>query len=242
MLYAADMERKSQLGKRIADFRRMRKMTQADLARALKVTPQAVSGWERDESMPELDRIEAVAGALGVDIMQLMSGAGEASAIYLDQVQERERQDALSGRNLIPGREILREGDFPIYSSSEGGNGAIIVHTDVMEYIRRPTLLAGVPNAYGILVVGESMIPAYRPGDVALVHPGRPLARDTDVVIYQEDPRSGDTRSMIKHLLSFNDSQLRLEQYNPARPFGLARKDWPYVHQVAGKYNGLRNS
>ncbi|MGJ5075474.1 XRE family transcriptional regulator [Bradyrhizobium oligotrophicum] len=70
------------LGKRIAEARTMglgRRVTQAELARHLDVTPQAVSGWERDESMPEADKLTKIALYLRVSIAWLLEGdsAGE---------------------------------------------------------------------------------------------------------------------------------------------------------------------
>lgn len=65
------------LGRRIAharQFGRNGRKTQSDLAQALGVTPQAVSGWERDESCPELDKISALAALLGADVNWLITG------------------------------------------------------------------------------------------------------------------------------------------------------------------------
>lgn len=241
MLYNADMDREFKLGHRIAEARKRfpGKMTQAELAQIMGVTPQAVSGWERDQSLPELDKLEKLCAALGVDIMWLMQDAGETAHHYLVEVERRrERGDA--GYVPAPAMDLAGPPDFPIYAGSEGGDGHLIIHTDVMEYVKRPSVLYGVPQAYGVLIVGESMLPAYRPGDMALVHPNRPLERETDVILYKHDPRSGNAKSMIKRLVSFNDTTLRLEQYNPARAFSVPRKDWPVVHQVVGRYNTRR--
>ena len=78
---------------------------------------------------------------------------------------------------ITPGDQLVGARDFPIYAAAQGGNGHLIVHSDVMEYVKRPVVLEGVPDAYGILVTGTSMIPAYRPNDMALVHPRRPPVR-----------------------------------------------------------------
>lgn len=141
---------------------------------------------------------------------------------------------------IVPGDMLVGARDFPIYAATQGGNGHAIIHSDVMEWVKRPVILEGVPDSYGIYVLGDSMIPAYRPGDMALVHPRRPLERDTDIVLYDNDHRTGEAKSMIKRLLSFNDRQLKLEQYNPANVFSEHRADWPICHQVVGMYKGRR--
>lgn len=68
------MNEKNTLGRRIAHARKsgLNRLTQAQVAKELGVTPQAVSGWERDEALPELDKIERLAALLGTDITWLM--------------------------------------------------------------------------------------------------------------------------------------------------------------------------
>ena len=70
------MNEKNTLGRRIAHARKsgLNRLTQAQVAKELGVTPQAVSGWERDEALPELDKIERLAALLGTDIIWLMRG------------------------------------------------------------------------------------------------------------------------------------------------------------------------
>lgn len=138
---------------------------------------------------------------------------------------------------IIPGDQLVGARDFPIYAAAQGGNGYMIVHTDVMEYVKRPVILEGVPDSYGILITGDSMIPAFRPNDMALVHPRRPPERETDVILFDHDHRTGDAHAMVKRLLGFNDRSWKLEQYNPSKTFSEHRADWPLCHQVVGKYN-----
>jgi SOS-response transcriptional repressor LexA len=177
-----------------------------------------------------LDKQDLVAKALGWTVGELMG---------LEPHRDLKPSNLLAAReqDLIPGSMLVGARDFPIFASTQGGDGAMIVHTDVMEYVKRPVILEGVPDAYGVMVVGGSMIPAYREGDMALVHPRRPPERETDSVFYDHDPRTGDAKSIIKRLVSFNDRSWKLEQYNPAKIFTEHRADWPICHQVVGKYN-----
>lgn len=239
MLYVVGMDDLNTLGGRIAyaRLRGLNRMTQAQVAAEMGVTPQAVSNWERNEDQPELDKLGKLAEILGTNIMWLMKGVGEAAfEPYFKEIEQgiekRKKDGALRKSPPLVGAR-----DFPIYAASEGGDGFSIIHTDVVEYVRRPSLLEGVPDGYGVLVVGESMVPGYRPGDMALIHPGRPPTRDTDVVLYKGDRRTGDAASMIKRLVGFNDKAWKLEQYQPAKIFSVPRTDWPICHQVVGRYN-----
>ncbi|MEB4616343.1 helix-turn-helix domain-containing protein [Leucobacter sp. M11] len=62
----------STLGQRIGESRRLRGWTQDDLARKLRVTPQAVSKWETDQSIPDPSLFVPLADALGVGLDDLM--------------------------------------------------------------------------------------------------------------------------------------------------------------------------
>ena len=55
-------------------LRRAKDMTQDDLAQFLGVTFQAVSKWETGKGLPDITLIEPLSQALGVSVMELMSG------------------------------------------------------------------------------------------------------------------------------------------------------------------------
>ncbi len=62
----------STLGNRIATARRLTGITQLALAATLGVSPQAVSGWERDEAMPETTKLVSLADELGISLDSLL--------------------------------------------------------------------------------------------------------------------------------------------------------------------------
>jgi phage repressor protein C with HTH and peptisase S24 domain len=124
----------------------------------------------------------------------------------------------------------------PIYSAAQGGKGHIIIDTNPIEEARPPEEIIRVRDAYGILIVGDSMVPAYRPGDVAWVNPHKPIERDTDVVLYHVPPH-GEAEAIIKALIGFSEQEWRLRQYQPARDFTESRVDWPVCHRIVGKRN-----
>ena len=60
------------LGRRIADARRDRGLTQKDLAEKVGVTAQAVSKWERGSSCPDISILDEIACAIGVSVSELL--------------------------------------------------------------------------------------------------------------------------------------------------------------------------
>ena len=125
---------------------------------------------------------------------------------------------------------------MPVFASAEGGNGALIVSTSEIDRVPRPYTLEGVADAYAILVTGESMVPAYEPGDYAWINPLLPPMRGTDCVLYGVDERSGEAHATIKRLLSWTAKTWKLRQWNPSRDFTLDRAKWNRHHRVVGVF------
>jgi len=178
--------------------------------------------------LPE-DVRRALAEVLGIPEAALRSDGQSAPA------------DVIRKPKITPGADLVGDRDFPIYGAAAGGAaGHLIIDFNPIQHVRRPAILEGVRNAYGIRVDGESMVPAFRPGDIALIHPHLLPETDTDVVLFDHDPKTGDAEALIKHLTGFTDKLWKLEQYNPAKKFSEPRVDWPTCHRVVGRYDRRR--
>ena len=62
------------IGGNLKKLRVAQGLTQDQLAEKLHVTRQAVSNWERNVSHPDLDQLEDIAAALGVEVTTLLYG------------------------------------------------------------------------------------------------------------------------------------------------------------------------
>jgi uncharacterized protein YjbI with pentapeptide repeats len=62
------MHTTTKIGEKIAVARKLKNLSQSELATALAVTSQAVGKWERGESMPDFLTFAALADVLGVDL------------------------------------------------------------------------------------------------------------------------------------------------------------------------------
>ena len=58
----------------IRELREKKQMTQADLARVLKVSDKAVSKWETGRGYPDITLLEPIAEAFGISVLELLSG------------------------------------------------------------------------------------------------------------------------------------------------------------------------
>ena len=60
------------LGERIAYHRNRLGLAQGELAGRMNVSGQAVSKWETDGSLPDLDRLIALSGLFGITLDELV--------------------------------------------------------------------------------------------------------------------------------------------------------------------------
>ena len=56
------------IGNKIAEGRKKKGYSQAEFAQELSVSPQAVSKWERGESLPDIIMLGKIAASIGVDM------------------------------------------------------------------------------------------------------------------------------------------------------------------------------
>ena len=63
----------SQIARNIRGLRQRQRMTQAQLANMLHVTPQAVSKWERGAAVPDIQMVLLIAMEFGVSTDDLLS-------------------------------------------------------------------------------------------------------------------------------------------------------------------------
>ena len=68
------------LGQDIAQLRKQNNMTQAEVADALHISYQAVSKWERGESLPDISLLPRIAELFHISIDKLFSNAYAMSA------------------------------------------------------------------------------------------------------------------------------------------------------------------
>lgn len=154
-----------------------------------------------------------------------------------------ERGDPMPTPGSQPDTPILGARDLPVYAAAEGGVGEVILTYDAIEWVQRPAPLMGVPGAFAMYVVGESMLPVYRPGDILLIHPARPPRADDDVLVVLADRQGQGFRALVKRLRRMAADQIHLHQFNPPAgqmaDFSLDRADIAQVYLVAGSYRSL---
>lgn len=219
-----------ELKDRLREARRRAGKRQGDAAGLFGITPQAVSQWERGEAVPEPDKLAPLATFYGVDAGWLLGQKdGDLPPLVEPDVQPRTSPEFLGDR------------DLKVFAAVEGGSGAMVVNSEPIELVPRPWFMREVRDGYAVLVVGESMVPVFEPGEMAIVNPRLPPMRGKDVILIK-DETDGEFVATIKRLENYTSTHWNLRQFNPPRgqkaEFSLSRKEWPKALRVVGKYYG----
>ena len=97
----------NEIGKFIQTCRKEKELTQSELSERLSVSPQAVSNWERGESLPDVSLLPDLAGILGcsVDAILLAGESGIGCRRRVTVSQMREALEALRKMGYLLGQD-----------------------------------------------------------------------------------------------------------------------------------------
>ena len=83
------------LGRKIAELRRGKNITQDEMAEKLNVTPQAVSKWENDISCPDIMLLPKIAEMLSVSVDELLSDAPKKNVEFVPEDKRKNIDDLM---------------------------------------------------------------------------------------------------------------------------------------------------
>jgi len=186
------------LGTRLKNLRKSKKLTQQQVADAIGVSKTSVIYWEKDENLPKHDSLMALAQILGVTSDYLLCGKGSDS---LDK--NITAPFPIAGR-LVP---VISWIQASIWTTAD----SVLMGTEFREWLP-PNPKCG-KNGYGLIVVGESMSPDFRPSDKIYVNPDFQISdlKTGDLVIVACD---GETEATFKKLI-VESNGMYLEPLNP---------------------------
>ncbi len=212
------------LGTRLKNLRKSKKLTQQQVADTIGVSKTSVIYWEKDENLPKHDSLMALAQILEVTSDYLLHGKGSDS---LDK--NFTAPFPIAGR-LVPVISWVQAGTWTSADSVPMG-------TQFKEWLP-PNPKCG-KNGYGLIVVGESMFPDFRPGDKIYVNPDFQISdlKTGDLVIVACD---GDTEATFKKLI-VESNGMYLEPLNPKwhEKIMALREGCKLVGKVVGLYRDV---
>lgn len=205
-------------------------------------------GIPRD--LPETVR-PALAKELGVPEERLrepkLPAVNHVSATFESSVVRDHPGDKVGNRasnkllTEIPSSQLIGERDLPVFGTSQGGKGAVIVTSDPVDWVARPQPLARVKDAYGIIITEDSMAPELRSGDIALVNPHLP-PRAGHTCVFRSELPDHTFLSCTKFLRrqtadAWHVSEWNSDEDGKRRDFTLKKSEWQVCHVKVGSYS-----
>lgn len=228
--YLAPMPDNLGIGKRIKQVRQLRgDLSQSEFASKLgKTTRGAVGNWERGLGIKR-ENLQAISDKFSVSFEWLASGRGTA------EQPNGLLTDTPNQPNAIVRDKIASKGEYiPLYGHAVGGvDGEFILNGNKLDDILAPPGLSPAHGAYAVTVAGESMEPRYFDGETVFVDPLMRVRRGDFVVAQIKNPNEGaPPLAFIKRFVRHNDTELVLEQFNPAKELRFAHGDVHSVHYI----------
>ena len=210
-------------GDRIRRLRLDKGWSMAELARCVNTSKQTIDKIERGESLKSR-YLPEIARELGVSLEEINPKFAD-GAQPSPPVRSR-RADRASDPAIVR--------DLPVYGCAEASDGTILITFQPIDYLRRPTPLLHVEDAYAVLMDGSTMVPALEPGDLALINPRLFPRRGMSALFL--GPEDQSVRAMARRYEGQNERNWKVFQWQPSRQLTIDKKDWPRVHTVVGKY------
>lgn len=208
-------------GQRLRELRKSVGLDITELAKMLGISQPAVSQWEMGLTAPKRQTVARLAQILGVPAAGLLND---------DEVPAANIAASPAYHAATAALPI----DVPVYGVAVGGSdGDFRFNGQVVDYVRRPPGIASQRNVYALWIMGDSMSPWNKDGDLIYVSPVRPPIVGDHVVIQLQDTADCEPGlAMVKLLVGKTPTQLKLAQYNPTREFNLAQTKVKSVHKV----------
>jgi transcriptional regulator with XRE-family HTH domain len=232
-------------GELIKEARKRRQWSQADLAKRVGVSQPAIKKIEAGDTT-QSKHLPKIAQLLGIDLSLLdRSLAKNQDLAPKEGASVNQRSDSVvQPRNValqtIPGDSLMGSVDLPVFAFVQGGQGALVLSNEPFSRIARPHNLIGIKNAYGVLVIDDSVAREFNSGDTAYVNPFL-VPRKGDPCVFQGHHEDGTVVAVLKYLRRSPDASETVwyvSQTNPEKDFTLKKSEWQICHVVVGKLSG----
>lgn len=132
-----------EIGAIIKKRRVMMKLTQEEFAAKLNVTPQAVSRWENEMSLPDITLLPRISEVLDISCDALLKEKAERSINYAQAGIVVDLADIMLQKDI----DIF----FPSRKSEQKTEGRVVLHADDSDYLRSMVKEILSTNAYDVI-------------------------------------------------------------------------------------------
>jgi len=214
-------------------------MSQKDLALACGWESQSrIGNYEKDQRQPNLQDLRKIAGALNTPLTELVKDvegplphlSGDTHGNIFD-IRYPPRLKSIQSEGLTSAGRA-KTGSVPVVGTAQLGNEGYFEALDFPPghgdgYL---SIHSDDPDAYGLKVTGDSMLPRIKNGEYVLIEPNKSYFSGDEVVV-----RTAEGRTMIKEFIYLRDGMYRLDSVNAEHPpIHIAASDVIEIHLVGG--------
>lgn len=199
--------------------------SQEKLAAELGVTRGAVGNWELGKPVG-LSNLSKMAEMANVRLDWLARNSGPKMVTDAGLNEE-------SANATLTGEKRQKGGMVWLYGAAVGGeDGQFILNGNALDQIFAPPSLSGIPDAYAVQIVGDSMWPRYEDGETVFVNPKRRPVKGDYVIAQIHIDEDSPPLAYVKRLVRRTQDELILEQFNPEKTIRFDGKSVKTVHYV----------
>lgn len=205
------------------------------VGRALGVSHASVSFWASGKNLPELKRARPIAEVLELDLDDFIQAIRDA------ENSDGKAAEVVDGGSMLPNISDARAvdigrigpADIPVYGVVAGGVDAEFhLNGEVVSTVKRPPAIAGLSDVYALHVVGNSMHPRFKDGELVYVQRRTPHIGDDVVLQLRPLDEASPPRGYIKYLIRRSASMIVCGQYSPELEIEYDREDVMSVDRV----------
>lgn len=202
---------------RIREWRQTRGWTLQQLADGTGTSKSQIDKLEKGERRLTVDWMVRLAKPLGCDPRDLLASMPPHKPVKFGTGPAPVSQSSFA--------------TLPVRGAARGGKAQEMFLADgAIDHVPRPHYLAHVKDAYAIYVVGNSMVPMYRPRQLLFINPYMPPVTGSGVVITQPNGAV-----LIKEFVKQKNTGVVVREYQPEqRDFTVAANDIATIHSVVG--------
>lgn len=191
-------------------------------------------------------------GPLALRVAAKLAAAFEPHGVAASEIHDLATDRVISNAKpfeLEGSSSIRMVQDLPIYGTALGAervlDGQAIEQTtlnngEIIEYRKRPTLLNGRVDVYGLYMQGSSMDPLHPHGSIILAERKRPPRAGDSVVVYlrrngdwdEADDGASARMVMVKRLVRQTSTFVELMQFEPVQQFKVPMSDVVQIDRV----------